>query len=93
MLDPQEDTMLTTPQHPAPWQTAGYALTAPDPTIGEGRARLWAMSAAERLAAMHRGELTLDQLAAWTRARPEECPIVNGEFAWIALSTPEVADD
>ncbi len=51
------------------------------------------MSAAERVAAMHRGELTLDQLAAWTRARPDECPTVNGEFAWIALSTPEVADD
>lgn len=85
--------MPTAPQHPAPWQTAGHALTALGPTIGEGRARLWAMSPAERVAAMHRGELTLDQLAAWTRARPDECPTVNDEFAWIALSTPEVADD
>ncbi|MDQ3343533.1 MAG: hypothetical protein M3524_08170 [Actinomycetota bacterium] len=70
--------MLTTPQHPAPWPASTHALRAPDVTIAEGRARLWAMSAAERLAAMHRGELTLDQLAAWTRARPEECPTVKG---------------
>lgn len=85
--------MPTTPQHPAPWQASTHALHAPDGTIAEGRARLWAMSAAERVAAMHRGEHTLDQLAAWTRARPDECPTVNGKFAWIALSTPEVADD
>jgi hypothetical protein len=24
---------------------------------------------------MRRGELTLDQLAAWSRARPDECPV------------------
>lgn len=92
MLDHQEDTMPTTPRHPAPWQAAADALRAPDPTIADGRARLWAMSPAGRVAAMRRGELTLDQLAAWSRARPDECPVVNGELEWIALTTPELAD-
>lgn len=84
--------MTTTHPHPAPWQAAADALPAADPTIAEGRARLWAMRPAERVAAMRRGELTLDQLAAWSRARAWECPTVNGEFEWIALSTPEIAD-
>jgi len=50
------------------------------------------MSAKGRVEAMRRGELTLDQLAAWSRARPDEVPLVNGEFERIAMTTPEVAD-
>jgi hypothetical protein len=53
---------------------------------------LWSMTAAEREAAMWRGELTWDQLAAWARRAPHEVPIINGEFAFIALFTPEAAE-
>lgn len=84
--------MPTPSQHDTDRDAPAQALGAPDPTIAEGRSQLWAMSAAQRVAAMHRGELSLDQLAAWSRARPDEVPLVNGEFAWIALSMPEAAD-
>ena len=53
---------------------------------------LWAMSAAEREAAMWRGELTSTQLFEWARRRPEEVPLINGEFAFIAMHTPEAAE-
>jgi len=57
----------------------------------ESRA-LWAMSAAERTAAMQRGELTGAQLMEWARRAPEEVPLIDGEWAFIAALTPEVAD-
>lgn len=41
---------------------------------------------------MRAGQLPLGQLAARTRAHPEQCPEVNGEFEWILLSIPEAAD-
>ena len=53
---------------------------------------LWAMSAAEREAAMRRGELTGTQLLEWARRRPEEVPTIDGEWAFIAAGTPEIAD-
>ena len=53
---------------------------------------LWAMSAAEREAAMWRGELTPAQLMEWARCAPWEVPTINGEWAFIAASTPELAD-
>jgi hypothetical protein len=53
---------------------------------------LWAMSAAEREAAMRRGELTGTQLLEWARRRPDEVPTINGEWAFIAASTAEIAD-
>jgi hypothetical protein len=42
---------------------------------------------------MHRGELTWTQLFAWARRAPDEVPLVNGEFAFIAAFTPEAAED
>ncbi len=53
---------------------------------------LWAMSTDEREAAMWRGELTGSQLLEWARRRPHEVPTINGEWAFIAATTPEVAD-
>ena len=48
---------------------------------------LWRMSADERVAAMRRGELSLDQLCAWSRRRPHEVPKIGGEFEWIVVAT------
>jgi hypothetical protein len=53
---------------------------------------LWAMSAAEREAAMWRGELSGAQLMEWARRRPHEVPTINGKWAFIAALTPEIAD-
>ncbi len=53
---------------------------------------LWAMSRAEREAAMWRGELTNAQLWEWARRTPNEVPLINNEWAFIAIHTPEVAE-
>ncbi len=54
--------------------------------------RLWEMTAQERCAAMYHGELTTIPLLAWAARCPQEVPLINGEFAFIAMHTPEVAD-
>lgn len=53
---------------------------------------LWRMSPEERVAAMRRGELARWQLYEWAARRPREVPLLNDEFEFIALYTPEVAD-
>ena len=59
----------------------------------EARLRaLWTMTPAQRVAAMHRGELTQAQLFAWAGARPEEVPLLNGEFWFVARHSADVAD-
>ncbi len=58
-----------------------------------GRLRsLWQMTAAERVAAMRRGDLTDEQLTAWGRRHPEQVPVVHGEFEWIVAKLPEVCE-
>jgi hypothetical protein len=63
-----------------------------------GRARsarlrsLWQLSIPERIAAMRRGELTYEQLAAWSARHPEQVPTIHGEFEWIIAKTPEAAE-
>ena len=51
---------------------------------------LWQMTSSERVAAMRRGELTLEQCAAWAARYPEQVPLINGEFEYLAAFTPEV---
>ena len=58
-----------------------------------GRLRsLWQMNAAERVAAMRRGDLTYEQLAAWSGRYPDQVPTVHGEFEWIVAKLPEVCE-
>jgi hypothetical protein len=52
---------------------------------------LWELTPSERVAAMRAGALTLAQCAAWASRYPEQVPLVNGEFEYIALRQPEVA--
>lgn len=63
-----------------------------DPAAEELSRRLWSMTPTERVTAMRAGRLTLDQLSEWTARRPKEVPRLNGEFEWIAITTPEVAE-
>jgi hypothetical protein len=58
----------------------------------EASERLWALAAEERVAAMRRGELSLNQLCEWARRCPHEVPRLNGEYEFIATTTPEVAE-
>lgn len=59
----------------------------------ERRSRqLWAMTGAQREAAMWRGELTFAQLREWYARAPHEVPLLGGELPWIAILTPEWAE-
>lgn len=62
-------------------------------TLGELRAALDAMTAAERKAAYNRGELTYQQLYIWAARWPHEVPIVNGEFEFIAVTMADLDED
>ncbi len=50
---------------------------------------LWQMTPSERVAAMRRGELTLEQCAAWAARYPEQVQLLDGEFESLAAFTPE----
>lgn len=71
-----------------PTTTARAAVAA----RAEARRKLWHMTPAQRVEAMWAGQLSWDQLFAWARRAPNEVPLVNGEFAFIALSTPEASE-
>jgi hypothetical protein len=58
-----------------------------------GRLRsLWQMTPAQRVAAMRRGDLTYEQLAAWSARHPDEVPTAHGEFEWIVAKLAEVCE-
>src|SRR5579875_1867706 len=50
---------------------------------------LWVMKPEERLARFHRGEMTQEEMYAWAARCPREVPKLQGEFLFIAASTPE----
>ena len=78
--------------------TPTVSRTAPTLSLPVGDARqhqldaLWAMSPADRIAAMWRGDLTLFQLTSWSSRAPNEVPLLGGEFAYIVMRTPEWAE-
>jgi hypothetical protein len=73
-------------------------VTLDEQTIADLKARkarleaIWRMSPERRVAAMRRGELSLEQCAAWAARYPEQVPLINGEFEYLAAFTPEVAE-
>jgi len=78
-------------QHATTRSGVGMLLEAP-PAPSERTRRLWAMSPAERAAAMYAGELTMGQCFEWARRAPEEVPRIGQEFWFIAIHSPEVAE-
>jgi hypothetical protein len=50
------------------------------------------MTVPERIAAMRRGELSMQQCCAWAARHPEQVPLLNGEFEFLAAHTPEVCE-
>lgn len=70
-------------------------ITALNHELGERDARLhrlWLMTPAQRSAAMRRGELSLEQCAAWAARYPEQVPLLNGEFEYLVAFMPEVLE-
>jgi hypothetical protein len=53
---------------------------------------LWRMTPTERVAAMRRGDLTMEQCCAWAGRYPRQVPLLNGEFEFIAVYMPEVCE-
>ena len=45
--------------------------------------RMWAMTPAQRRQAAQRGQLSLGEMLKWASRRPQEVPIVNGDFFFI----------
>ena len=50
------------------------------------------MTPTERVAAMRRGDLTLEQCCAWAARYPQQVPLLHGEFEFIAAFTPEARE-
>jgi hypothetical protein len=53
---------------------------------------LWRMTPGERVRAMWAGQLSFSQLREWSSLRPDEVPLICGEFAWLVMNTPEWAE-
>lgn len=74
------------------WIHTMRALAAArEPKLAERQSSeaLWNMTPEQRVAAMWRGELSIRQLCEWSRRAPAEVPLINGEFAYIVMRTPE----
>ena len=53
---------------------------------------LWRMTPNERIAAMRRGDLSMEQCCAWASRYPRQVPLINGEWEFIAAYMPEVCE-
>jgi hypothetical protein len=63
-----------------------------DPELEEAKRRQWAMTPEKRVQAMRAGQLSLRLCLHWASRCPDEVPLLNGEWEFIAISRPEVAD-
>lgn len=50
------------------------------------------MTAKDRVRLMRAGRLTLNQCCAWAARTPHEIPVVNGEYEFITMFTPEASE-
>ena len=64
----------------------------PPRSAAEELEELWALSPDERVAAMYAGKLTQRQCFARARRAPADVPLLDGEFWFIAITTPEVCE-
>jgi hypothetical protein len=53
---------------------------------------MWRMTPNERIAAMRRGDLSMEQCCAWAARYPRQVPLINDEFEFIAAYVPEVCE-
>jgi hypothetical protein len=55
-------------------------------------AAMWRMTPNERIAAMRRGDLSMEQCCAWAARHPHQVPLINGEWEFLAAYLPEVCE-
>jgi hypothetical protein len=53
---------------------------------------MWRMTPNERIAAMRRGDLSMEQCCAWAARHPDQVPLINGEWEFLAAYLPEVCE-
>ena len=63
-----------------------------DPTREEQSRALWSMTPIERVTAMRAGRLSMRQCCEWAARRPDEVPLINDEFEFLAAYEPDVAE-
>jgi hypothetical protein len=71
---------------------ANELLQAQTTAQRERREVLRRLGRAGRLAAYRRGEFDLDTCCLWASRYPDEVPLLNGEFEFIAAKMPEVCE-
>jgi hypothetical protein len=83
---------MTDDQQPmSPFEAFGTWLRQ-DPEFEEAKRRLWALTPGERVEVMRAGRLSLRLCLHWAGRRPEEVPLLDGEWEFIAIATPEITD-
>ena len=58
----------------------------------EVKRRLWAITREERVQAMRAGRMSLRLCLHWASRAPHEVPLLENEWEFIAISTPEIAE-
>jgi hypothetical protein len=53
---------------------------------------IWRMTPNERIAAMRRGDLSMEQCCAWAARHPDQVPLINGEWEFLAAYLPEACE-
>jgi hypothetical protein len=82
---------MTDDQQPmSPFEAFGTWLRM-DPEFEEAKRRLWAMTPEKRVQAMRAGRLSLRLCLHWASRRPQEVPLLDGEWEFIAIRTHEIA--
>jgi hypothetical protein len=68
-------------------------LLGAEPAAGrERRETVRRLGREGRLAAYRHGEVDLDACRLWAASYPREVPLLNGEFEFLAVKTPEVCE-
>jgi hypothetical protein len=83
---------MTDDQQPLTPLEAWKTWVRKDPAWEEDTRRLWAMTCDERVRAMRAGELSLRLCLHWASRAPHEVPLLENEWEFIAIATPEIAD-
>jgi hypothetical protein len=66
------------------------AITLPAPSLAQERDALTRMRPEQRLVNYRRGSLTMRQCYSWAARWPDEVPLLNGEFEFIARSMADL---
>jgi hypothetical protein len=83
---------MTDDQQPLSPFEAWKTWVRTDPEWEEAKRRLWAMTRDERVQAMRAGRLSMRLCLHWASRAPHEVPLLENEWEFIAILTPEIAE-